>query len=112
VFIIERRGAGVLAALALSAAVAVLGNIRDRADEVPASSAPNPTAAFRDVDEASGTIAFLPEDNPDARTASRELPCAENPAAYEQGVGGYCGGVAPDIALPSVSTNPAAASQR
>jgi hypothetical protein len=45
-FIIERRTAGVLAALATTAAVAVLGNVWDRVDEVATPSTANSTAAF------------------------------------------------------------------
>jgi hypothetical protein len=45
-FIIERRTAGVLAALAFTAAMAVLGNVWDRVDEVATPSSANSTAAF------------------------------------------------------------------
>lgn len=45
-FIIERRTAGVLAALATTAAMAVLGNVWDRVDEVATPSTANSTAAF------------------------------------------------------------------
>jgi hypothetical protein len=44
-FIIEQRTAGVLAALASSAAMAVLVNVWDRAHEVAAASTANSTAA-------------------------------------------------------------------
>jgi hypothetical protein len=43
-FIIERRTAGVLAALATTAAMAVLGNIRDWVEEVATPSTANSTA--------------------------------------------------------------------
>jgi len=45
-FIIERRTAAVLAALAISAAIAVLGNAWDPVDEVAAPSTANSAAAF------------------------------------------------------------------
>jgi hypothetical protein len=45
-FIIERRTAGVLAALATTAAMVVLGNVWDRVDAVAAPSTVNSTAAF------------------------------------------------------------------
>ena len=45
-FIIERRTAGVFAALAIPAAMAVLGNIWDRVNEVAGPSTANSTAAF------------------------------------------------------------------
>jgi hypothetical protein len=45
-FIIERRTAGVLAALATTAAMAVLGNVWDRVEEVATPSTANSTAAF------------------------------------------------------------------
>ena len=44
-FIIERRTAGVLAALAIPVAMAVLGNIWDRVNEVAGPSTANSTAA-------------------------------------------------------------------
>ena len=45
-FIIERRTAGVLAALLTTAAMVVLGNLRDPVDEVATPSTANSTAAF------------------------------------------------------------------
>jgi hypothetical protein len=45
-FIVERRTAGVLAALATAAAMAVLGNVWDRVDEGATPSTANSTAAF------------------------------------------------------------------
>ena len=45
-FIIERRTAGVFAALATIAALVVLGNIRDRVDEVETSTTATSTPAF------------------------------------------------------------------
>jgi hypothetical protein len=45
-FIIERRTAGVLAALAGTAAMAILGSVWDRVDEVASPSKANSTAAF------------------------------------------------------------------
>jgi hypothetical protein len=45
-FMIERRTAGVLAALASTAAMAVVGNVWDRLDEVATPSTANSTAAL------------------------------------------------------------------
>jgi len=45
-FIIERRTAGVLAALVTTAAMAVLGNVWDRFDAVERPSTADSTAAF------------------------------------------------------------------
>jgi hypothetical protein len=45
-FIIERRTAGVLAALATIAAMVVLGNVWDRIEELAAASTADSTAAF------------------------------------------------------------------
>jgi hypothetical protein len=45
-FIIERRAAGVLAALAVTVAMVVLGNILDRVDEVATRPTADSPAAF------------------------------------------------------------------
>ena len=42
-FIIERRTAGVLAALAITAAMVVLGNVWDRVDVIETPTGANPT---------------------------------------------------------------------
>jgi hypothetical protein len=55
-FIIERRTAGVLAALATTAAMAVLGNVWDRVDEVAAPSTENSTAAFANRSREMSTV--------------------------------------------------------
>ena len=68
-FIIERRTAGVLAALAITAAMVVLGNMWDRVDETT-STADSPAAFATSVGPGVGPIAF---GAPEERTG-REIP--------------------------------------
>ena len=70
-FIIERRVAGVLVALATTAAMVVLGNVRDSVDEVETPTTANSTPALaRSVGPGVRPIAFAANE---AQTA-REIP--------------------------------------
>ena len=76
-FIIERRTAGVLAALATTAAMAVLGNIWDRVDEVATPTTANSTAAF--------ATSVRPEVRHNGFLAGGELGCAQASGTEPQG---------------------------